>query len=445
MNIRNDLTISSRAARREQRLNILRTNNRFVRPLCATGDRQILWVQGRGICLPTILHEGRQALMLDRVFHARGFSPDRYEWSITLCGSFSVSRPIEQVAGDVGLTMYDEQSAKRLAVEQPDLMPYYPKDKALKRGIDLTWGKRQITAQVTQGILTGETVKQMSDRLQSSITGMNRASAIRAARTAVTGAENSGRMDSYDTAEKMGIKVKKQWVATIDGRTRHSHALLDGVSISNDRKFDNGCRFPGDPAGPAWEVYNCRCTLIADVSDFRDGNTLRRGRDGLMPDVTYAQWETSKRGYNASPVSVIHNSDMIDWRKSLQNQENTATLKAKISSSEISTKLSHQQYAKHVPGTPQFEQYKNSRLEKGGTPQSVLFLSEDQAQNIINRYSCSGTIQITSGGKIVEYCPTDTEVGQYFANNAYHNTRRVEIFYGKRGAHVVPVAEAYDD
>lgn len=94
---------------------------------------------------------------------------------------------------------------------------------------------------------------------------MNRTSAIGAARTAVTGAQNAGRMDSFTAAEGMGIKLKKEWLATLDGRTRHSHAVLDGERVENDKKFSNGCMFPGDPNGPPGEVYNCRCTLIADV------------------------------------------------------------------------------------------------------------------------------------------------------------------------------------
>lgn len=101
----------------------------------------------------------------------------------------------QQVGADVGFDIWDEQTVKRLIVEQPDLMPYYPPARAVKRGIDLAYGKRQITAQVTSGILQGESVPKLADRLQTNIPNMNRASAIRAARTAVTGAQNGGRQD----------------------------------------------------------------------------------------------------------------------------------------------------------------------------------------------------------------------------------------------------------
>ena len=189
-------------------------------------------------------------------------------------GIYSLNRnyaayTIEQVAGNIGFDLWDEQTVKRLMVEQPDLMPYYPKDRALKRGIDLAYGKKQITASVTSSILQGKSIKHMADDLQKRITTMSCDSAIRTARTAVTGAQNAGRMDSYAAAEKMGIKLKKEWLATLDSRTRHSHAMLDGEQVAQDKKFSNGCRFPGDPQGPPWEIYNCRCTLIAAVDGDR--------------------------------------------------------------------------------------------------------------------------------------------------------------------------------
>lgn len=226
-------------------------------------------------------------------------------------GIYSLNRnyaayTIERVTGNIGFDLWDEQTVKRLMVEQPDLMPYYPKDRALKRGIDLAYGKKQITASVTSSILQGKSIKHMADDLQKRITTMSRDSAIRTARTAVTGAQNAGRMDSYAAAEKMGIKLKKEWLATLDARTRHSHAMLDGEQVAQDKKFSNSCRFPGDPQGPPWEIYNCRCTLIAAVDGVDTSDGLRRTRDGLISDMTYAQWEASKQGYSGKQLSPYH-------------------------------------------------------------------------------------------------------------------------------------------
>ena len=225
-------------------------------------------------------------------------------------GIYSLNRnyaayTIEQQAGqDVGFDLWDEQTIRRLAMEQPDLMPYYPPKRAVKRGIDLAWGKRQITAQVTSGILQGESIKHLADRLQTNIPNMNRTSAIRAARTAVTGAQNAGRLDSYLRAEEMGIPLKKVWIATLDNRTRHNHAVADGQTVEEDKPFTVGgyeLMYPGDPNGPGHEIYNCRCTMIAkvegvDMSDAkRRARNLETGESELVEDMTYAEWAGWKK------------------------------------------------------------------------------------------------------------------------------------------------------
>lgn len=235
-------------------------------------------------------------------------------------GIYSLNRnyaayTIEQVAGNVGFDLWDEQTVKRLMVEQPDLMPYYPPKRALKRGIDLAYGKKQITASVTSSILQGKSIKHMADDLQTRITTMSRDSAIRTARTAVTGAQNAGRMDSYAAAEKMGIKLKKEWLATLDSRTRHSHAMLDGEQVAQDKKFSNGCRFPGDPQGPPWEIYNCRCTLVAALDGIDTSSAQRRARNAdtgqteVISNMSYAEWAGWKK--DTKQVASAAKSDII--------------------------------------------------------------------------------------------------------------------------------------
>lgn len=231
-------------------------------------------------------------------------------------GIYSLNRnyaayTIERVAGNVDFTLWDEQTVRRLIVEQPDLMPYYPKAAAVRRGIDLEYGKKQITKCVTSSVLQGKSIKGISDDLQRYIPTMSRDSAIRTARTAVTGAQNAGRQDSYNAAEKMGIRLKKEWLATLDARTRHSHAMLDGEQVAQDKKFSNGCRFPGDPQGPPWEIYNCRCTMVAAVDDIDTSDAMRRARDPetgksvLIKNMTYQEWQ----GWKASEAVAGYAKD----------------------------------------------------------------------------------------------------------------------------------------
>lgn len=257
-------------------------------------------------------------------------------------GIYSLNRnytayTIERATGSVGFDLWDEQTVKRLMVQQPELMPYYPKERALKRGIDLAWGKKQITASVTSSILQGKSIKGMADDLQNRITTMNRNSAIRTARTAVTGAQNAGRMDSYAAAERMGIKLKKEWMATLDSRTRHSHAMLDGEKVDQDKKFSNGCRFPGDPQGPAWEIYNCRCTMVAALDDVDTSDAKRRARDPetgesvVISDMTYQEWANwkaaSAKAQNAADDAAVLKFFHADARDDLKSIVKRRTMK----------------------------------------------------------------------------------------------------------------------
>lgn len=224
-------------------------------------------------------------------------------------GIYSLNRnyaayKIEQVSDKADFTLWDEQTVKRLIVEQPDLMPYYPPKRALRRGIDLKYGKQQITASVTSSILQGKSIPKIANDLQSRMQDMSRASAIRTARTAITAAQNAGRMDTYRAAQDMGIKLKKQWLATLDNRTRHAHAMLDGQTVDVDKPFKvDGYElmYPGDSSAPGYLVYNCRCTQIAEVDGEDTSSGGRRaidpetGESVLVEDMTYAEWAGWKK------------------------------------------------------------------------------------------------------------------------------------------------------
>ena len=214
---------------------------------------------------------------------------------------------IEQAAGDCGFDLFDEQTVKRLIKEQPDLMPHYPEKRAVRRGIDLAYGKKQITAGIRSGILQGKTVRGIADDLQKRITSMNRASAIRTARTAVTTAQNAGRQDSYEAAAKMGIRVRKRWIAAKDARTRHDHGAADGQIVMWDEPFEVGgfeMMFPGDRSGgaPGRLIYNCRCTMATVEKDGIEAEPRQMrvrnpatGRNELISEMTFEQWATWKR------------------------------------------------------------------------------------------------------------------------------------------------------
>lgn len=126
----------------------------------------------------------------------------------------------------------------------------------------------------------------------------------------------------------------------------------------------------------------------------------------------------------------------------LQNSKNTAILKERIASGEVSTTIRQQVQARHIEGTPQFEQYKAARLARGKTPQSILTVTVQEAQEIVDKYACTGTVTIKTPKnapmEIREYRNLERVIGKYYANDAFHDTKRIMIVYAKKGVHIVP-------
>lgn len=87
------------------------------------------------------------------------------------------------------------------------------------------------------------------------------------ARTETLAANNAGaRASARVTAEYLGYSaedVQRVWLATGDSRTRETHLEADGQVVYGSQPYVVGgadLEGPGDPAGPAEEVVNCRCT-----------------------------------------------------------------------------------------------------------------------------------------------------------------------------------------
>lgn len=241
-------------------------------------------------------------------------------------GIYSLNRnytayTIEQVCGDVGFTLYDEQTVRRLIVDKPDLFPAPRVDIP----VDLRWNKQKLTAELTSGILQGESIGKLADRFQR-VTDMNRTSAVRNARTAVTGAQNAGRQASFDRAEEMDLPLRKRWIATKDGRTRHDHRRADGQVVGLKEPFIVGgekLMHPGDTSGSPANVYNCRCTMRtvekegieAEPRMMRVKNP-ETGKYELINEMTYDEWERWKNGNMSASAG---SSSEIVWPSKRHN------------------------------------------------------------------------------------------------------------------------------
>jgi len=249
-------------------------------------------------------------------------------------------------------TLYDRHTVERIIRDQPDLLPLpgeqmkqtFKDFDAYKRGEevkglsdktrkafdryiasnkDIRWQKGQIQSVTLQSILQGESIPNMARRIAREMGEINRNASIRYARTATTGAENAGRVDAYKRAKDMGIDMEQEWIATLDKRTRHSHRQLDGERAQVGEKFSNGCRFPGDPEGPASEIWNCRCTTGAVVSGWEDISGKFRS-DKALEGMTYDEWRNEHQKYEVEVPTVqsrIGKAGTVDEVNKIMNSQ----------------------------------------------------------------------------------------------------------------------------
>lgn len=222
---------------------------------------------------------------------------------------------------DTGFSLYNKDTVARLMKDDPKLLP--PPGKAtsdkIRRGELKKWNNRQVQSVMTQGILQGESIPKIAKRLAVAVAEKNAYSHYRAARTMTTSAENAGRMDSYKRAEGMGIKMGKTWLAAHDSRTRSSHREYDGMTIPLDDEFAKGLKFPGDPDAAPAEIYNCRCTLIANVMSI---NGIDVSHIGSRPwednwNINYEEW---KHALERKDVVKAKSQEVLPIGKNISKQ-----------------------------------------------------------------------------------------------------------------------------
>lgn len=177
---------------------------------------------------------------------------------------------------------------------------------------DTRWNENNIKKSVVVGatlLLGANAIMKRSAKLTVE---KNRSSASMHNSGMGTDAENKARLDGMYWAEYLGNKMHKAWIATLDNRTRDSHASLDGKEIPLDKIFDNGCSRPRDPNGIPAEICNCRCSLkYVDVGGER-GQT-RSARQGEVTD-SYKK-SGSFEGTKSIEISKMNYKEFMKWRQ----------------------------------------------------------------------------------------------------------------------------------
>lgn len=145
-----------------------------------------------------------------------------------------------------------------------------------RMGIDVGVLKKQIAKHISRGIATSSSYAHIARNIDgASNTGFNKA--MRIARTEGHRIQVLSANDAQHAAKAKGCEVVKQWDATLDGRTRPMHRLLDGKLAEIDEPFvvdDMEVMYPGG-FGIASQDVNCRCALLQRARWALDADELK--------------------------------------------------------------------------------------------------------------------------------------------------------------------------
>lgn len=118
---------------------------------------------------------------------------------------------------------------------------------------------QDIQRTLTQSVVQGDGIRETSKKLKKRIdVSLSRAELI--VRTETTKTMAKARVDGMERVERAGIEIQKEWVATLDERTREEHEELDGERVGIDEPFSNGSMSPDEP--------NCRCTVVTYFPEY---------------------------------------------------------------------------------------------------------------------------------------------------------------------------------
>lgn len=177
---------------------------------------------------------------------------------------------------------------------------------------------QQIRQTITSGLMRGESFNKTAKAVHKIIgleqkaqgrigfTGA-KGDAIRIVRTEGTRNLNAGNWALDNFAISQGVEMFRDWLATLDTRTRQSHARLDGVRKKVDEEFfigSDGSLFPGGFDLAKNNVY-CRCTTISTPKgispELRRGRNPVTGKNEVFSYTSFDAWASKNNlQYNKS-------------------------------------------------------------------------------------------------------------------------------------------------
>lgn len=338
-------------------------------------------------------------------------------------------------------------------------------------GEDVNLLKRKITAQVSRAISSGMSFAQTAQQL-AGYTRVGFNNAVRITRTEGHRIQCTAAMDACHQAKDRGADVVKQWDAALDARTRESHAAVDGEIRELDEAFSNGLQYPGDPAGGAAEVVNCRCALLQrarwalgdaftkrnnftkQLEDFEGPGVYDGFKKAFFSDENqrymahvegmWSKYETkdfpkllsamTDKEYDLLSMLTVQNP--IYNKKGLEQLADGGIIRLgvvrdAITSGSVSTRINTQKQNRHIATSAEFTEGR-----------SRLTVSLDEAQKIVDELKGTGEPIFDTNGEWTRkeriVCSDVVGVHVDVETGVETKTKKLTLIYSGTGTHLVP-------
>lgn len=165
--------------------------------------------------------------------------------------------------------------------------------------------KNNLQSVMTSGFIKGASYQEMAQGL-SEVGQSSYKRALNIARTEGGRVQAVTRQKAQKDATDMGINVKKQWVATLDGKTRDDHRVLDGQIKEVDEYFEvNGyTTLQPHMFGVAKEDCNCRCRTINVIKGYEHELRLDNENREVIAYKNYKDWVNRDIDYEKDLVTI---------------------------------------------------------------------------------------------------------------------------------------------
>jgi hypothetical protein len=377
-------------------------------------------------------------------------------------------------------TMYDLQGQGIpliMPIDQESMVRAVQLDSKISKGLysrlgeDVSKLKKVIASDVSRGISTGMTFKQIAGQLKAK-TNIGYNNAVRIARTEGHRIQCQAGMDACYKAKEKGADVVKQWDATLDSNTRESHVAIDGQIRELDKPFSNGLMFPGDPSGGAAEVINCRCALLQrarkalDDEEFTKMNNFTKQLETFKSPKEYDEFKKAffskenkdfmkcvdkmenkygTKNWNSllgkmtdkeyDDYSLLTTKNPIFNKKGLEISSKSdiirlGVVRDAVKSNSVSLKINPQKQNRHIMGSGGFIEGR-----------SRLTIGLDEAQKLVNELRGTGEPIFDRNGEWVrkERVVCSNYVGIHVdLDGKETKTKRLTIHYSATGSHIVP-------